>query len=74
MLVTIAMVGAIFRIGRTRTPGTPLTWGEAFAAGVFVFFLLFLVYGIVPHQWLAWADNDLKWRSDKIGIPLGPIG
>ena len=74
LIISLAMTGAVVRIGRNRPVGTPLTWGEAFVAGLFVFTLLFLLYGVVPHQWLAWADNELEWRSDKIGIPLGPLG
>jgi len=74
LIVTAAMIAVIVGYARRRPPGSPLSWGEAFAAGAFVFTLLFLLYGVVPHQWLAFADNDLKWRSDKIGIPLGPIG
>ena len=27
---------------------------------------MFWVYGVVPHQWLTWADNELNWRADKI--------
>ena len=74
LTLSLLMVGVIIRVGQTRKAGTPLTWGEAFVAALFIFTLLFLVYGVVPHHWLAWADNDLKWRSDKIGVPLGPIG
>jgi hypothetical protein len=74
LLISGLMVAIIVRVGRNRPVGTPLTWGEAFAAAVFVFLLLFLLYGVVPHQFLAWADNELEWRSDKIGIPLGPLG
>lgn len=74
LIVTGLMVAVILGYARRRAPGTPLTWGEAFIGGTFVFGLLFVVYGIVPHQWLAWADNELEWRSDKIGIPLGPLG
>ena len=74
LLLSLAMVGVIVRVGRKRPVGTPLTWGEAFAASVFVFLLLFIVYGVVPHQFLVWADNELGWRNDKVGIPLGPLG
>ena len=74
LLLSLAMVGIIVRVGRKRPVGTPLTWGEAFAASVFVFLLLFIVYGVVPHQFLVWADNELGWRNDKVGIPLGPLG
>ena len=59
-------VTAIVLYSRRRAPGTPVTWGEAMAAAAFVYFTMFLAYGIVPHQWLAWADNELNWRADKI--------
>ena len=72
-ILALAMVGVIVRVAGRRPAGTPLTWGEAFVAGIFVFTLLFLLYGVIPHQWLAWADNELEWRSDKVGIPMGPI-
>lgn len=74
LIISIAMTLVIVRVARNRPVGTPLTWGEAFVAGLFVFTLLFLLYGVVPHQFLAWADNELEWRSDTIGIPLGPLG
>src|SRR5438552_18583324 len=62
-------VGVTQLVARRRPPGTPLTWGEAIAAGGFVFATMLLGYAIVPNQWLAWADNQLKWRADAIGIP-----
>ena len=33
---------------------------------MYVFVVLFLAYGVVPHQWLTHADDELDWRSDKI--------
>lgn len=67
------MIAVIVFVGKRRAPGTPLTWGEAMVAGVWVFALMVLVYGIIPHHWLAWADNQLGWRPDVRGIPTGPI-
>ena len=61
----LCTAGIVAYAGRRR-PGTPVTWGEAMAASTFVFFVMFLAYGVVPHQWLAWADNELNWRADKI--------
>lgn len=74
LLISLGMTAVIVRVAKTRQVGTPVTWGEAFVAGVWVFTLLFMLYGVVPHQFLAWADNELEWRSDTIGIPLGPLG
>ena len=66
LVATLACVGGAMAYGRRRAPGTPVSWGEAMAAATFVFFVMFLAYGVVPHQWLAWADNELNWRADKI--------
>jgi hypothetical protein len=72
LMLGLAATGLIFRFGARRTPGTPLTWGEAMAAAAFSFFLMFWFYGVIPHQWLTVADSELGWRSDKIlGGPFG---
>jgi len=59
-------VAVVLVVARRRPVGAPVTWGEAMAAATYAFFVMFLAYGIVPHQWLAWADNELNWRADKI--------
>jgi len=73
LLITALMCAVVFAVGLTRPPGKALTWGEAILAAVFVFSLLLLIYGIVPNQWLLWADNELEWRKDAFGIP-NPFG
>jgi hypothetical protein len=73
LIVTGVLVAIVFRFAKKRAPGTPLTWGEAFVAAVFLFALMLMIYGVVPDQWLRWADGGLKWRSDKVGIPMGPL-
>ena len=57
-------IGLCIAVGRRRPPGAPFTWGEALVAATFVFGLMLLGYGIVPNQWLKWADNELLWRPD----------
>jgi hypothetical protein len=56
---------AVVVYGKRRAPGTPLTWGEAMVAAAFAMFMFFWWYGVVPHLWLTWADNELKWRPDR---------
>lgn len=66
----IAFAGFFGAIGygkRRRAVGAPLSWGEAIAAATFAFALMFWAYGVVPHQWLTWAGNELNWRPD-IGL------
>ena len=69
----IAMVGfaAMVAYGKRRPVGAPLSWGEAMLAAALVFGLMFWAYGVVPHQWLLYSENELTWRSDKILVGPG---
>ena len=73
LVLGLLAVGVVFWYGRRRPVGASLSWGEAFLAATFMFALMLLLYGIVPNQWLLWADNELGWRSDSIGVPT-PFG
>lgn len=75
IIATIVMVAVCMYVGARRPIGTPLTWGEAMVGGTWVFGIMLLVYGIVPHQWLTFADNELLWRPDKllVGISSGGV-
>ena len=74
ILIVAAGVGICLAVGRRRPPGTPVTWGEAFVAGTFVFALMVVAYGVVPHQWLDFADNELLWRPDRILLGISSSG
>jgi hypothetical protein len=73
IFITVAMAGIVVWYAKRRPVDQPLTWGEAFVGGIYIFTLLLMIYGVVPDRWLRWADGDLKWRSDNIGIPTGPF-
>jgi hypothetical protein len=64
-VVAIAGMAGVMAYGRRRPVGATLTWGEAIAAATFAFALMFWVYGVVPHQWLQWANNELRWTPSK---------
>ena len=72
-LLTVVMTLAVIPLAKRRPLGTPLSWGEAMVAAVYSFFVMFLAYGVVPHQWLTHAGNELNWRADRfiIGPKLG---
>jgi hypothetical protein len=74
IVVTGVLTALLVQMAKRRPPGTPVTWGEAFAGGLVVLFLLLMIYGVVPDRWLRYADGELKWRIDKLGIPMGPFG
>ena len=52
--------------GKRRPIGTPFTWGEAMLAATFAFGVMFIAFGVVPHQWIDHADKDLGWNKAKI--------
>ncbi len=68
----IVLCALIVPYGKRRKVGAPFSWGEAMLASVYIFLILFLAFGIVPHQWIDHADKDLGWSRDK--LLFGPGG
>ena len=52
--------------GKRRHHQRRASWGEAMLGATYVFGVLFLAFGVVPHQFIIHADNDLAWRKDKL--------
>jgi hypothetical protein len=51
---------------RRPKPELPPTWAQSMLGATAVFALFLLIYGVVPHEWLTWADSSLGLREDKI--------
>jgi hypothetical protein len=66
LFVTLALTFAVIPYGKRRPVGKPLTWGEAMLSATYAFGVMFLAYGVVPHQWLVHVQNELGWRADKL--------
>ena len=73
LLVTVGSIAGGMALAKRRPLDASLTWGEAMLAGTAVFFVLFMAYGVVPHQWLTWADNELNWRPDRLLAGPGAV-
>jgi hypothetical protein len=58
--------------GKRRPIGTPFSWGEAMLGATYAFGVLFLSFGVVPHQWIDHADRNLGWSRTR--IVYGPGG
>ncbi|MEZ5321542.1 MAG: hypothetical protein R2698_05630 [Microthrixaceae bacterium] len=71
VVLLMVLLVPFFIVADRRKAGASLTWGEAMVAAVYVFLLLFWLYGVVPHEFLNWADAELAWRPDKIIIGHG---
>jgi len=51
---------------KRRPKGTPVSWGEAMIAATYVFGVMFVAFGVVPHQWIDHADRNLEWSKSKV--------
>ena len=51
----------------------PPTWAQSMFGAAAVFALFLLIYGVVPHEWLTWADSGLNLREDRILIDTWAI-
>jgi len=74
LIVTFVLAGGIFWYAKRRPVGGFLSWGQAMAGAMYVTFLLFWAFGVVPHQWLTYANGDLGMRSDAILAGPGSTG
>ena len=72
ILLTAGLAFLVVPIGKRRPIDRKVTWGEAMVGGLFIFAVLFLAFGVVPHQFIDHADRNLGWRRDK--ILYGPFG
>lgn len=71
-LASVLLSLALIPYGKRRPIGTPVTWGEAMLGATYIFGVLFLAYGIMPHQFIDHADKNLGWSKDK--LIYGPGG
>jgi hypothetical protein len=72
LFASTLMTLAAIPYGKRRPIGTPVSWGEAMLGGTYAFGVLFLAFGVVPHQWIDHADKNLGWSRTR--IVYGPGG
>jgi hypothetical protein len=65
-VATTLLALVVIPYGKRRDHQRRATWGEAMLGATYVFGVLFLAFGVVPHQFIVHADNDLGWRKDKL--------
>lgn len=71
----LATAGALVVIpyAKRRPKGTPTSWGEAMLASVYVFGVMFIAFGVVPHQFIDHADKELAWSKNNVIFGPGDI-
>jgi hypothetical protein len=74
LLLCVASFAIFMRLVRRPKPELPATWAQSMLGATAVFALFLLIYGVVPHEWLTWADSGLNLREDRILFDTGPVG
>jgi hypothetical protein len=72
-VASVVLSLALIPYGKRRPVGTPVSWGEAMLGSTYIFGVLFLAYGIMPHQWIDHADKNLGWSKDRLIFGPGDI-
>lgn len=73
VLISVVLFGVGIWYMHRRPLEPKASWGEAMAAAAYIFGTLFWIFGVVPHQWILWADSDLGWSVSKFLVGPGEI-
>jgi hypothetical protein len=59
----ILLVGVLIALLMARRPKSPepATWAQAMLGATAVFGMMLLGYGVIPHEWLTFANSYLDW-------------
>ncbi|MGQ0803242.1 MAG: hypothetical protein ACT4PI_05205 [Actinomycetota bacterium] len=69
--VLLAIAFAAVASRDLRSPDQATTWAEAMAGSFAVLVLFTLIYGVIPHEWLTFANAYLNMSNDRfISWPL----
>lgn len=74
LLLSIAMAAGILWYAKRRPKGAELTWGQAMWASIYVTFLAFWFFGVVPDRWMNYAEGEMAMRGDAILAGPGSTG
>jgi hypothetical protein len=70
-ILAVVMCFGVIAYAKRRSADVPMTWGEAMIFSAVIFFIMFVAWGIIPHQWLTLAENEWSFREDRIFTAWG---
>jgi hypothetical protein len=50
-----------------------MTWARATVAAFIAWMALVFYFGMVPSEWLNFAQTDLDWSSQRVALTIPPI-
>jgi hypothetical protein len=67
VILVIMMIPIVIGLRKPKSD-KPTTWAQAMVGSVYVFAIFLLVYAIIPHEFITFADKYLLWGKDKYVI------
>ena len=74
LLGLILLAGFGFVLQKVPRRDTEATWAGSMALAIFVFAAMLLGYGVIPHEWLTFADSIMRWDDDHFVWRHGDLG
>jgi hypothetical protein len=74
LMLTIGIVAAMVVIRRPKKSNEPPTWAQAMLGAMFVWVMLTLAYGVVPHEWLIFGNSYLNFDTTTFILRRGQWG
>ena len=65
---TLLLVGSVFLLVLNQ----PMTWARAAVAGFIAWIALVFYFGMVPSEWLNYAQTDLDWSAQRVAVSIPP--
>ena len=50
-----------------------MTWARALFAAFVTWIELVIIFGMVPSEWLNFAQTDLDWSSQRVAVTIPPV-
>jgi len=66
---TLVLVGATF----VWVLNQEMTWARATIAALIAWLALVFYFGMVPSEWLNYAQTDLDWSSQRVALSIPPF-
>lgn len=66
---TMTFLGAVFLWVLNQR----MTWARATVAALITFSALVFYFGMVPSEWLNFAQTDLDWSSQRVAVTIPPF-
>lgn len=66
---TMVLLGATF----LWVLNQKMTWARATVAAFITFIALVFYFGMVPSEWLNFAQTDLDWSSQRVAVTIPPM-